>query len=190
MYQIASDAYFTHIINTGFITTITGTYGPPNSAFDPISRTYYWRMQAKDRDGNYSARSNTGRFDIVDFNDRNFTNKDNASLVTYYDSNEIILEGISTGSTVLATVDANGILYVNGNDEGTGTLVQNGDDLFVSVKSSSRYDKTITSILTIANRTLEFGVTTKQESNTTCALSADEETAIQSIFDSLIGNYS
>ena len=96
MYQIASDAYFTHIINTGFIATTTGIEGSPNSAFDAINRTYYWRMQAKDRDGNYSARSNTGRFDVVDFNDRSFTNRDNANLVTYYDSNEITLEGINT----------------------------------------------------------------------------------------------
>jgi len=190
MYQIASDTYFTHIINTGFITTSTGIEGSPNTGFDAISRTYYWRMQAKDRDGNYSARSNTGRFDIVDFNDRDFTNKDDANLVTYYDSNEITLEGINTGSTVLATVDANGTLYVNGNEEGTGALVQNGDDLFVSVKSSSRYDKTITSVLTIANRKLEFDVTTKQESDSACTLSAEEETTIQSIFDSLVINYS
>jgi hypothetical protein len=152
---------------------------------------YYWRIKAKDRDGNYSARStNTGYFKIVNFDGRDFTSKNDANLRTYYDSNEINLEGIKPGLTVWATVDENGTLYKNGTDKGTGSLVQNGDDIYITLRSSNQYDETVSSTLTIANRTLEFNVTTKQESDNGCTLSDDDKTTIQSIFDSLVANYS
>lgn len=69
--------------------------GSPNSDFDVTNDTYYWRIRARDRDGNYSPRSsNTGYFEVTEFDNRDFTNKEDANLRTYYDSNEITLEGI------------------------------------------------------------------------------------------------
>lgn len=58
------------------------------------------------------------------------------------------------------------------------------------MRSSNRYDKTISATLTIANRTLSFDVTTKAEDENGCTLSDEDQTAIQEIFDSLIENYS
>ena len=190
-YQIAEDTSFVDIINTGFITTISGTVGSPNSDFD-ITRAneYYWRIKAKDRDGNYSARSTTWYFQTIEFGNRDFTNTNDANLRTYYDSNTITLEGIKPWLTLWASVDGNWILYKNGTAKWTGTLVQNGDDLYITLRSSNTYDDTVASVLTIANRTAEFAVTTKLESSNWCSLTPTDEETIQTIFDSLVANYS
>lgn len=190
LYEIAEDSGFVHIINTGFITTTTWTIGSPNSGFNKTSTTYYYRIKAKDKDGNYSLRSNTGYFTAIRFTNWDFTNQNDANLRTYYDSDEIILTGIKTGLSILATLDGNGTIYKNGSDSGTGTLVQNGDTIYITVRSSNLYDTTVSSVLTIANRTLSFDVTTKQEWDNWCTLSDDDTSTIQTIFDSLVDNYS
>jgi len=61
-------------------------------------------MKAKDMNSNYSDRSTTGYFNVVDFTDRNFNDKIDANLNTYYNSNEITLEGIRTGLSIWAMV--------------------------------------------------------------------------------------
>lgn len=190
LYEIAEDTGFTNIINTGFITTVTWTLGSPNTDFDTSNGTYHWRMKAKDNNSNTSARSNIWYFALINFTNRHVTNTDNANLRTYYNSNEITLKGIKTWLSIWATIDGHGILYKNGTNQGTGALVQNGDDIYITMKSSSIYDTTISSVLTIANRTLEFDVTTKQQSNSGCTLSDDDRTTIETIFDSLVSNYS
>ena len=190
VYEISDDSNFTDIINTWFIETVTGTTGSPTTEFDANNDTYYWKIQARDRDGNTWSRSNTWSFKAVDFDSWDFNEKTNANLRTDYDSEEITLEGIKPGLSVWASIDGNGTLYKNGTDKGTGTFVQNGDDLYVTVRSSNRYDKTVSSLLTIANRSLEFAVTTKQESDNACTLSDDDKTMIQTIYDSLVQNYS
>lgn len=189
VYEIAEDSAFTDIVATGFIAT-TGTLGRPNTEFDATSDTFYRRLQARDRDGNLSSRSNTGRFEAIDSDERNFDEKENANLRTYYDSNEITLEGIKDGLSLQATIDDNGTLYENEDEKGTGTLVQNDDKLFINLRSSNRYDRAISSVLTIANRELEFTVTTKEQSDDGCTLSEDDEATIQDIFDGLVENYS
>lgn len=145
-------------------------------------------MKAKDRDGNYSARTNTGYFTVVNFNNRNFTDKNNANLTTQYDSNHIILTGIKPGLMVWATVSASGTLSKNGSNIGTGTFVQNGDVLFISLKSSNLYNTTVASVLTIANRAIPFRVTTKIRGSG-CTLSSGDTATIQTIFNSLVQNY-
>ena len=188
-YEIADDSSFIDIIDTGFITTVTGTSSSPNSE-NINNDTYYWRIKAKDKNGNFSARSTTGSFKAVEFDTWNFDEKTNANLRTYYDSDEITLEGIKPWLFVWATVDANWTLYKNGNDKGTGALVQNGDKIYITVRSKNDYNKTASSLLTIANRTLEFNVTTKDESaNNECTLSDNDKTTIQTIYDSLVQNY-
>lgn len=69
-----------------------------------------------------------------------------------------------TGLNILATIDT-GTLYKNENNVGTGTLVQNGDTLYITMRASDEYDTSVSSALMIANRNLEFTVTTKQESS-------------------------
>ena len=191
VYEIAEDSNFVDIINTGFMATVTGTIGSPNTDFDATNDTYYWRIRAKDRNGNLSARSNTGRFEAIEYSDREFTDKENANLRTYYDSNEITLEGIKSELSVQASIEGNGTLYENGNNKGTwGTLVQNGDKLYITVRSSNIYDSTTSATLKIANRELEFNITTKEKSEDGCTLSDDDKNTIQEIFDSLVENYS
>ena len=59
------------------------------------------------------------------------------------------------------------------------------------MKSSTMYDRTVSSSLTVANRVLDFEITTKQSSSdTSCTLSDTDKSTIQTIFDSLIQNYS
>ena len=70
--------------------------GSPTRDFTPTNNHYYFRIQARDSDGNVSARSNTGYFTIVNFTHWNFINTPDANLSTYYDSNEITLTGITT----------------------------------------------------------------------------------------------
>ncbi|MEI6773411.1 MAG: hypothetical protein WCL18_00850 [bacterium] len=57
------------------------------------------------------------------------------------------------------------------------------------MQSSNSYNRTVSSVLTIANRSLELMVTTKQSSDTECTLSDDDKTTVQTIFDSLVSNY-
>ena len=189
MYQIADNTSFNDIVNSGFILT-TGTLGSPNTGFYATNHTYYRRIKAKDRDGNYSARSNIGQLVVIHSNNRDFSGKNNANLRTYYDSNELTLDGLKSGISIRASVDGNGIIYKNGTDKGTGTFVQNGDNIFVSLRSSNSYNSTIASMLTIANRTLKYSVRTIQDSNGACTLSNDDKTTIQTIFTSLVANYS
>ncbi len=190
-YQIAEDTNFLDIINTGFITTTTTwTAGSPNTSFDETSWLYYRRIRAKDRDDNVSNRSNTWTFEVTEFDGREFAEKTNANLRTYYESDEITLEGIKAGLSIWASVDNDGTIYKNGTDRWTGVYVQNDDELYLSVRSSNNYDRTISATLKIANRILDFDVTTKDESDDWCTLTSDDEETIQTIFDSLVNNYS
>jgi len=189
MYQIAEDANFTTIINTGFITTVTWSMGSPNTDFDATKNKHYLRIAARDGDGNYSSRSNTAYFTVVKFGTWRLINQNDANLRTQYDSNEITLEGIKTWLVIWASLDGTWTIYQNGADKGTGTFVQNGDNIYVSMQSSNSYNRTVSSVLTIANRSLELMVTTKQSSDTECTLSDDDKTTVQTIFDSLVSNY-
>ena len=189
-YEIADDINFAAVTNAWFITTTTATLGSPNSNFTATNGTYYLRIRAKDNDGNYSARSNSGYFKVVNSSIRNITNKTNVNLWIDYDSNEIILTGIKPGLMVWASVSDSGTISKNGSNKGTGTFVQNGDIVYITLKSSTWYNKTLSSVLTIANRTLQFSVKTKIQSNTECTLSYDDEANIQAIFDSLVESYS
>jgi len=58
------------------------------------------------------------------------------------------------------------------------------------MRSSARYDTTVSSELTLANKMIEYSITTKEESDTSCSLSDEEKESIQIIFDSLVENYS
>ncbi len=189
-YEIATDNTFVDTIHTGFIVTTTGTFGSPSTDFDVSDWKYYWRMQAKDKEGNLSIRSNTGYFRIWTFDDRDFVSKEDANLRTYYDSNEITIDTLKNWVSIWATLEGDATLYKNGNDIWTGTFVQNGDDIYITMRSSSKYNKTISSTLRIANRLLEFSIQTKQETDDACSLSDTDKESIQIIFDSLVENYS
>jgi len=59
------------------------------------------------------------------------------------------------------------------------------------LKSSKSYDTTVSSLLTIENRILEFTITTKEEGESDeCTLSDTDEETIQTIYNSLVQNYS
>ncbi len=191
LYEIAEDSNFLDIVNTGFIaTTATWTAWSPNISFNKISGIYYRRIKAKDRDDNISSRSNTWKFEAINFNGWEFNDTQNANLRTYYESDEIHLEWIKSGLSIRASIDNNGSIYKGDTDKGTGVYVQNNDKIYLSVRSSNSYDRTLSSTLTIANRILTFNVITKEQSDNWCTLSEDDETTIQTIFDSLVNNYS
>ena len=186
-YEIADDSNFSSIVNTWFISTTTDTMGVPRTNFSTITNRYYLRIRGKDRDGNYSSRSNNGYFKAINSTGRHLTGINNANLSTQYDSSTIILDGIKPGLMIWASTDANATLSKNGSNRGTGTFVQNGDTIGMTVRSSSIYSRTITWVLTLANRTLAFGVTTKPW--TGCSLSDTQMLATQSIFNELVQNY-
>ena len=188
-YEIAEDNAFLDIIDDGFMSTVTGTSGTPDTDFDVTSDTYYVRIRAKDRDDNYSTRSNIWTFEARELNDRKFSEKTGANLRTYYESDEITLAGIKPGVSLWASVSDDGILYKNWVEKWTWTYVQNDDDLYILLRSSSRYDRTVSSTLTLANRSVEFIITTKEEWDA-CNLSSGDRETIETIFTSLIENYS
>lgn len=190
VYEIAEDIWFIHIIDTWFIATVTGTIGSPSTNFDATQNKYYWRIKAQDRDGNYSTRSSTWYFRAIDLSDRDFTHKNNANLKTYYDSNEITLAGIKTGSSIWATLDGTWSIYLNWTNAWTGVLVKNDDVIYISLKSSTDYDDTISTLLNLANRSLEFSITTRQGSDSSCSLEDVDKETIQVIFDNIVSNYS
>lgn len=103
-YEIAEDNEFLDIVDDGFIST-TGTAGSPDTDFDATSDTYYVRIRAKDRDDNYSSRSNIGYFEAKSSNDREFSEKTKANLRTYYDSDEITIAGAKPGISIWACID-------------------------------------------------------------------------------------
>lgn len=189
-YQIAEDSNFVDITNTDFITTDTGIIASPNTDFDLTNDTFYWRMKAKDNNENESVWSNTWRFEVTSFSGRKFTKKTNANLSTIYDSNEITLQGITAWVTLWASVDGSWTLYKNWINKGTWAFVQNGDTVYLTLKSSNLYNKTVSSTLTLGNRTAKYEVVTKLSSSSNCTVSPDDEIAIQTIYDTLVANYS
>ncbi len=188
-YQIATDSGFIHIVDTGIMTT-TGTLGSPDTDFDDVSSKYYVRIKAQDKDGNTSNRSNIGIFKVVDFDNRSLEEENNANLKTYYDSDEITIEWITTWTSIRASVTGSWVLYKNWIEAGSGAWVQNDDIIYVTLKSSTDFDDTISTTLTIANRSLDYSITTKSESWEGCTLSDTDKATIQTIFDTLLGNYS
>jgi len=58
------------------------------------------------------------------------------------------------------------------------------------MRSSNHYHTAVSSVLSIANRDLEFNISTKTQADSGCTLSEEDKTSVQTIFDSLVANYS
>jgi len=188
-YKIASDSNFMDIINTGFIATVTWTTGSPNTSFTAKSGRYYFKIQAKDRDGNYSARSNTGNFRVLPLVEWSLNKITWANLISYYTSDVLQVQWITSGISLRASVSNNALLYKNGEERWTGVFVQNNDLLHLKIRSSNSYNRTTTGTLTLANRIVHFPVNTKTSSIVWCTLTDEDRDIIETIFDSMVANY-
>ncbi len=190
MYEISPNTTFSPISAIGYITTITWSLWSPSTWFTATTGTYFRRMKAKDMMGNYSSLSNYGSFTVTDFTGRTSTSKKYADLNTYYDSDTIILTGIRPWLSVMASVIGTGTIYRNGYNEGTNTYLQDGDRIYITVKSSDSYQKTLTWGLMIANRMLTFPVTTRWSSGEICITTTGDKATIQTQFNIQLLSYS
>lgn len=188
MYQIADDNNFLDITHVGFITT-TGTIWSPDITFTPNSGRHYVKIRAKDRDGNYSDRSNIWYLRMFPMTDQVFTGITWANLINYYTSDIVEIQWISTWVLLYATTNENTILYKNGEERWTWAFVENNDLVYLKVRSSNTYTTITTGTLTIANRVLAFPVKTKTSTIAGCSLSDEDRDDIQMVFDTLVENY-
>ena len=108
----------------------------------------------------------------------------NVDLDTVYRSDPILILGL-TGPT-LVSIDKGMLFINNGTGIWTTGIVTSTDKLYIEVVSSSTYDSTVTSNISVLGLNGTFSVTTKKNS---CLLSATEKLAIQNIYATLKGQY-
>jgi hypothetical protein len=185
IYQIAQDASFLDIVYT-WNTVDALAFSSPD--FDAITGTYYRRIQAVDRLGNTSNRSTVGSFLLTEDDTFRFDAQNNADIDSAYDSSSVTISWLRSGALARASVDR-GSLLKNQRDKGIGAFVQNGDTLSVRLNSSPKYGRSLSSTLTIANRSAEYVITTRNENGDSCNVSSADKQAIQLIFDTLISQY-
>ncbi len=190
IYEISDEDDFSDIIHTWYVKMQSSTFGSPSDDVDETDGVYYWRLKAVDKAGNVSLPSQTWSFEIVDFNDWSLNDKTDANTNTEYDSDTITLDGIPAWYSLDVRIST-WTLYKNDIDKWTWTTVTNDDVIYITIKSSKKYEKKISSLLTIANRVLTYDVTTKVEwSSNNCSLNATDKETIQFIYNNLIGSYS
>ncbi len=188
LYEIAEDTNFLDITHVWFMFT-TGTLGSPDTDFDDTWGRHYIRIKARDRDGNYSAWSNTWYFRIFPTLHQSFTGITGANLINYYTSDIVEIQWITTWVSLYASTNNNAIIYKNGDEKWTWTYVENDDLLYLKIRSSTAYNTIVTWTLVIANRQLPFTVKTKSSPIAGCTLSDEDRDDIQMIFDTLVDNY-
>lgn len=189
-YEIYSNTGLTNIVLSGTVpNTITTTQLTISSL--PIG-TYYMRVAAIDNVG-LIAYSNTIVFTTAPSYCPAGTgimivspiiSITNADLDTVYRSDPIYIFGL-TGPTLL--IISKWMLFIN---NGTGVwttgIVTSNDTIHIELISSNEHDTTISSQLTILNKTGTFSVTTKDSD---CVLSASERLVIQNIYAELKDEY-
>lgn len=185
-YIIAQDYNFIDIINTWFVQTTWTSFSPYN--FTETTWDFYWKIRTTDIVWLNSPRSNQWYFTVIDNEDFIFDEREYAALDTDYMSNEITIEWLRTHWLALATVDE-WTLYKNDVDKWQSTYVQNGDIITIELTSPDDYDESISSTLTVANRSTDFIVSTAPDGDS-CTLSTQDKWKIQIIYDSLVAQYS
>lgn len=163
--------------------------------------TYYWIVKAYDMVNNITT-SETGSFVVVSTstpsttgtpNNFSFDDEEDADLDESYTSNEITVAGLNVGQQVLASV-SDGILLINGAPVGTTGLVDNGDEISVTLISSDEYDETVSTTVTIGTKSDTWSITTMEEEDDydddeDSDLSKTQKLQIQLLFDLLVETY-
>ncbi|HPC34863.1 MAG TPA: hypothetical protein PLP73_04285, partial [Candidatus Absconditabacterales bacterium] len=155
-YEIALDATFLDNVSVGEVNSTGNVFSP---VFNKNDRKYSIRTRAIDKVGNKSERSNIVTFNYKNLSNFEFINVVNAQLGTAYVSNEITMGGLGVDEVIEVKVSS-GRLFRNGNLLGTTGLVKNDDKLTIKMISSSEYDETVETKLTIANRLVPRKITT------------------------------
>ncbi|MCX6823185.1 MAG: myxococcus cysteine-rich repeat containing protein [candidate division SR1 bacterium] len=107
----------------------------------------------------------------------------NANLNTIYSSEIFYVRGL-TGPTLLSV--NLGTLIVNGTGIGTTGMVTATTPLRIEMVSSSQYNHTVTSTVSVAGLTGTFNITTKDNS---CQLTTSQEELISNVYDLLKTQY-
>ena len=184
-YQIAQDSSFLDVVYT-WTTVDASNFSPID--FDTITGTYYRRIQAIDRLWTIGSRGSGWSFTLTEDTTFHFDAQDKADIDTDYDSSQITVSGLSTWAIVRASVDK-WSLFKNQRNKGIGSFVQNGDILSIRLTSSPKRWRSLSSTLTIANRSAEYLITTRDANGASCTVSSSDKQAIQIIFDNLITQY-
>lgn len=90
--------------------------------------------------------------------DFNFYNRTGLSRNTAYNTNTISVKSITTSVTATTT---DGSLYVNGVNVGTSTTVDEGDEVYVRLTTSSSYSTPVSATVTIGDKSDSFTFTTE-----------------------------
>jgi len=183
-YVLAEDHSFNYIITDWFVTWDSVVI--PD--FYEITWIFYWKINAVDKLNHTSSRSLVGYFNAVDDENFFFDAKNWADLNTYYDSDEITIGWLNQWMGIRASI-TNGTLYKNGKSKWTSTVVQNGDELRIKLRSSKKYNKTVSSTLTIANREADFLLKTYEQWHE-CDLYSWDKAKILAIYNILKNTYS
>lgn len=137
--------------NTALLGVVTGTFYRKVRALDKLG----WTWESDYRDFYFSGADVTP-------NSFSFTTVNDASLDTVYLSNAVTITGMSTGVYSLVTINRWN-LYINNQDvAGQTGLVRNGDTIKIELISSSDYDTTISSTITIGAFSTTFRITTME----------------------------
>jgi len=155
-YEIALDATFLDNVSVWEVNSTGNVFSP---VFNKNDRKYSIRTRAIDKVGNKSERSNIVTFNYKNLSNFEFINVVNAQLWTAYVSNEITMWGLGVDEVIEVKVSS-GRLFRNWNLLWTTGLVKNDDKLTIKMISSSEYDETVETKLTIANRLVPRKITT------------------------------
>ncbi len=126
--------------------------------------TYNIKIKAIDNVGNSSERSEYAAFTQIGIPDTSpdlfsFSRQTNVERNKTYKSNTITIWGLSLNTSVVANIDK-WKLFVNGSNAGDWYMVKNWDILYIELESSSSYDTTTASTLTIGDKLATFRITT------------------------------
>lgn len=193
-YEIAENATFLDVINSGTAYTTENTFSP---IFNEAESIYSIRIRAVDKVGNKSNRSNSVDINYKQLQNFQFQDVSNAQLLTAYVSNEILMWWLWVNEIIKASV-TNWTLYRNGNPLGNSGYVQNNDKLSIKMISSSIYSGVTQTELKIANRIVPRKITTVQTGSiggsgtiidTGFNLSTQDMLMVQMMFNSIITMY-
>ncbi len=171
---------YTYSIMSGTTVVKSGTTIPTSISITNLeigtSGSYTLYVSARDKLRNTSVSGNM----IFTYSPIEDKIPDSFSLDKKYDvdldeeilSQKITVAGLSTGTTVLASVDE-GTLFVNGNDVGDEYPVKNWDKVQIALQSSEDYDDITSWVLTIGDKSSTFKIQTIADDNWDDSSSSD-----------------
>ena len=190
-YQIATDSLFMDNLDEWFIVSSWNIIMPK---FDKDEWWYFIRIRAIDGAGNVSDSWNQQQiiwFEYKWLSGLVFDSITWADLSRNYSSNTITVQWIEDSGTIYVEV-TNWTLYRNWIGQWSGAEVKSGDVLSIRMKSSDKYNKTVSSSLIMLSKIISWDITTKEQDPILWQYNIDDEwqKEVQDIFDKMMVMYS